>query len=58
MEKLLKLYEELENTYCPYSHELDKDTDWCEVCKNNTPGYYEICDRILRRIEDVKKRIF
>lgn len=35
MDKLLKLYEELENTYCPYSHELDRDIDWCEVCKNN-----------------------
>lgn len=60
MDKLLKLYEELENIYCPYVDELDKDTDWCEVCKNNTStnGYYDICNRIERRIEAVKERIF
>lgn len=59
MDKLLKLYEELENIYCPYEDELDRDMNWCEVCKNNTAtnGYYEICDRIIKRIEDVKKRI-
>lgn len=59
MEKLLKLYEELENTYCPYADEFDRDINWCEVCKNNISinGYYEICDRINKRIENVKKRI-
>lgn len=58
MDKLLNLYEELENTYCPYANELDKDTDWCEVCKNNTATNecYKICNRIERRIEAVKER--
>lgn len=60
MDKLLKLYDELENTYCPYKHETNINIDWCEVCKNNdcTNGYYEICHRISKRIEDTKKRIF
>ena len=35
MDKLLKLYDELEDVYCPYKDEMDKDIDWCEVCKNN-----------------------
>ena len=58
MDKLLSLYEELENTFCPYTDEIDIDIDYCEVCKSNisTFQYYEICDRINKRIEDVKKR--
>ena len=35
MDKLLKLYDELEDTYCPYKDEIDKCINWCEVCKNN-----------------------
>lgn len=60
MDKLLKLYDELEDVYCPYKDEMDKDIDWCKVCKNNecTNGYYEICTRINKRIEDVKRRYF
>lgn len=60
MDKLLKLYDELEDAYCPYNDEMDKGVDWCEVCKNNecTNGYYTICTRINKRIEDVKRRIF
>ena len=52
------IFRQLENTYCHYSDELDKDIDWCEVCKNNTAtnGYYDICNRIERRIEAVKER--
>ena len=58
MDKLLSLYEELENTFCPYTDEIDRDIDYCEVCKSNisTFQYYEICDRIGRRIETVKER--
>lgn len=58
MVKLLELYNELENTNCPFEDEIDKNTDWCEVCKNNTAtnGYYDICNRIERRIEAVKER--
>ena len=58
LDKLLELYNVLENTHCPFKDELDKDTNWCEVCKNNTAtnGYYNICNRIERRIEAVKGR--
>ena len=59
MDKLSKLYNELESTYCPYQDEKNRDIDWCEVCKNNdcTNGYYEICNRINKRIKDVKRRM-
>lgn len=60
MDKLLKLYNELENTYCPYKDETNRDINWCEVCKNNdfTNLNYLICSRINKRIEDVKRRMF
>ena len=31
MDKLLSLYEELENTFCPYTDEIDRDIDYCEL---------------------------
>lgn len=53
MDKLLELYTKLENTYCPYKEQDNKDLNWCEVCKTDNTDNYKLCEKINKRINEL-----